>query len=342
MRAGVFTASGRNVEPPTSRARGSANICVETAPTQRVLITGGRGQLASEVVATAPSHWEILALGRAELDITSAATVMAAAARFRPSLVINTAAYTAVDRAESESAEAFALNEAGPANLVAAAEANGFRLMHISTDFVFDGNRPSRTPYRADDITAPLGIYGVSKLAGERRVIESELPGALVVRTAWLYAARGRNFVLTILRALRERDRLSVVADQVGSPTWARSLAETLWKLAGDHEASGVFHWVDGGETTWYDFAVAIQEEALELGLLDAPISIEPVTTGDYPQAATRPAYSALDCSETVGRLGHHQLPWRENLRTMLREIDDLRSGGPAVGPGRQIRGRND
>lgn len=267
---------------------------------------------------------------------------MAATARFRPSLVINTAAYTAVDRAESESSEAFAVNEAGPANLVAAAEANGFRLMHLSTDFVFDGNRPSRRPYRPDDITAPLGIYGASKLAGERRIIEAELPGALVVRTAWLYAARGKNFVLTILRALRERDRLRVVADQVGSPTWARSLAETLWKLAGDREASGVFHWVDGGETTWHGFAAAIQDEAMELGLLDAPIPIEPVATGDYPQAATRPAYSALDCSETVARLGHHQRPWRENLRTMLREIDELRSGRHAVGPGRLNRGSND
>ena len=308
-------------------------LSVGLAP-QRVLITGGRGQLASELLATAPSQWEVFALGRSELDITSAENVMAVASRFRPSLVINTAAYTAVDQAESESSAAFAVNEAGPANLVAAAEAKAFRLIHISTDFVFGGNQRGPRPYRPDDVPAPLSVYGASKLGGERRLIEAGLPGTLILRTAWLYAARGKNFVLTILGALRSRDRLRVVADQIGSPTWARSLAEILWKFAGDRKATGVFHWVDSGETTWYDFAVAIQDEALELGLTDKPIPIERIATGDYPQSAMRPAYSALDCSKTVGRLGQQQQPWQSNLRLMLRQVNELKSAGHAVRPG--------
>jgi dTDP-4-dehydrorhamnose reductase len=259
-------------------------------------------------------------LSRGQLDITSARAVQVETARHRPALVINAAAYTSVDDAEREPTVAFAVNEAGPANLAAASGLNGFRLIHVSTDFVFDGKRTGQ-PYRPSDDARPLGVYGASKLAGERRIADLAPNGSLVVRTAWLYSAIGQNFVGTILRYLRDHKPLRVVTDQIGSPTWARSLAQTLWRFADDADAGGIFHWVDAGETSRYEFALAIQDEALKLGLIGAPVPIEPIPASEYPLPAKRPSYSVLDCTDTVAKLGCTQPPWRENLRAMMAEL---------------------
>jgi len=223
-----------------------------------------------------------------------------------------------VDKAESQPELAFAVNATGPGNLAAAAGEVGARFIHLSTDFVFDGAKSS--PYRPDDRPNPLNIYGASKLAGEVAVREKS-PGALIVRTSWLYAAHGHNFVKTMLRLLAEREQLQVVADQVGTPTWAGFLARALWAAAARPELRGIYHWSDAGVASWYDFALAIQEEALQLGLLSRAIPIEPITTAAYPTAALRPAYSVLDKSSAWRDLAIGGRHWRVALRIMLREL---------------------
>jgi dTDP-4-dehydrorhamnose reductase len=287
---------------------------------RRALVTGAAGQLGWELQRTVPPGWEVTALARTELDITSARAVDVETARYRPDVVINAAAYTSVDEAERKPSLAFAVNETGPANLAAASKMNGFKLLHVSTDFVFDGKRADK-PYRANDDPLPLGTYGASKLAGERRIADLSPATSVVLRTAWLYSAVGQNFVRTILRNLSEGRALRVVADQIGSPTWARSLAEMLWRFADAAEVCGTFHWVDAGETSRYEFALAIQQQALELGLIEAPGTIEPVATSENPSLAKRPGYSVLDCAETVSQFGHLQTPWRDSLRAMMSEL---------------------
>jgi dTDP-4-dehydrorhamnose reductase len=234
-------------------------------------------------------------------------------------VVLNVAAYTKVDQAERERERAFAVNERGVANLAEACAEVGCRLIHISTDYVFDGNKGR--PYQPKDEAAPINAYGQSKLAGEMRALEL-LPDATVIfRTAWLYSRTGNNFVRTILRLLSERDRLGIVADQVGSPTWARGLASILWMAAGDESITGILHWTDEGATSWYDFAVAVKEEGETLGVV-APnrTIIDPITTAEYPSLAMRPRYSVLSSEETSTRLGIVQKPWRLQLRSMLKD----------------------
>jgi dTDP-4-dehydrorhamnose reductase len=282
----------------------------------KALITGAGGQLASELLSTVPHGSMARALGRAEMDVTDPDAIRRALETHRPTLLINAAAYTAVDRAEEEPVLAQAVNGDGPGHLARAAREYGIRLVHVSTDFVFDGRQS--TPYAPSARPAPLGVYGTTKRDGERQVRDVLHDDALIVRTSWVYSRFGHNFVKTMLRLMAERDRLGVVADQVGSPTWARGLAEGLWALAGDG-ITGLWHWSDAGVCSWYDFAVAIQEEALALGLLERAIPVTPVGTADYPTPAARPAYSVLDKTATWERLGPGR-HWRVALRAMLRE----------------------
>jgi dTDP-4-dehydrorhamnose reductase len=284
----------------------------------RVLVTGAHGQVGVALLASAPRAFVVRGVGRAELDITRQDDVSRCVADFRPNVVINAAAYTAVDRAETEQETAARINVDGAANLARAAAAANARLIHISTDFVFDGQRSS--PYRPDDEPAPLCVYGATKLAGERAVREI-LPVVTIVRTSWVYAASGQNFVRTMLRLMRERGRVSVVADQVGTPTSAASLAEVLWQFAARPELSGTFHWTDAGVASWYDFAMAVAEEATATGLLSARPVVEPITTQDYPTAARRPAYSVLDKRATLTALGVPSFHWRERLRAVVQEL---------------------
>jgi dTDP-4-dehydrorhamnose reductase len=285
------------------------------------LITGADGQLGDALRATVPGGWRVLAYGSRALDVADEAATQAAIQRERPDLVINTAAYTAVDAAEAEPERAAAINERGAANVAAAAAEAHARFLHISTDFVFDG-RQGR-PYTPDDATNPLSVYGRTKLAGEREVIRIS-PEALIVRTAWVYSAHRRNFVLSMLKLMHERDAIRVVSDQIGTPTWARSLADAIWSMADIPGMRGVHHWTDAGVASWYDFAVAIQEEALAVRLLERDVRVLPITTADYPTAATRPAFSVLDKTATWAAIGQAPRHWRVNLRHML---EGLRHG---------------
>jgi dTDP-4-dehydrorhamnose reductase len=267
----------------------------------------------------APSHAHIVALGRAELDIADEAAVQRVMAAHRPDAVMNAAAYTAVDRAESDSARAYAVNADGPGYLARACAAQGARLIHVSTDFVFSGE--ACHPYRPGDATAPVSVYGASKRAGEQRVREVLGDAAVIVRTAWVYSRLGNNFVKTMLRLMAEREQLSVVADQVGTPTWAHGLAAALWRVVERPHIAGTLHWTDAGIASWYDFAVAIEEEARHQGLLARRVAVKPIAAIDYPTPAKRPAWSVLDKSAAWQQLDCVGLHWREALRQMLADL---------------------
>ncbi len=263
-----------------------------------------------------PAHCEAIACTSRELDVTNEGMVRSVMKRVRPALVINTAAYTRVDDAEREEDRAFAINAAGAGAVAAAAHQIGARVIHISTDFVFDGS--AGRPYTPEDEPRPLGAYGRTKLAGERLVLERTGGTALIVRTAWVYAAQGHNFVETMLRLMREGQPIGVVYDQVGTPTWARCLAQALWTASEQPDLQGIVHWTDAGVASWYDFAVAIQEEALGAGLLVRAVPIRPLRTEEFPRPARRPSYSVLDKTTGWAALGGAPPHWRVNLRCML------------------------
>jgi dTDP-4-dehydrorhamnose reductase len=285
----------------------------------KVLITGASGQLGLELQASAPALWQIVPCARTDLDIRDASAVERVFAREGPAIVINTAAYTRVDDAEREPELARQINADGARNVAAAAKRVGSRLIHLSTDFVFDGSRAR--PYTPDDPARPLGAYGTTKLAGEREVAAIGGNTSLIVRTAWLYSTRGSNFVLTMLRLMKERESVGVVSDQVGTPTWALGLAQALWKAAERPDVHGILHWTDAGVASWYDFAVAIQEEALALELLPRASAVRALRSEEFPTAARRPAYSVLDKTTGWNALGGPAPHWRSNLRCMLQML---------------------
>jgi dTDP-4-dehydrorhamnose reductase len=270
------------------------------------------------LLETRPDNIEAIACTHADLDIGSAASVHDCVGRQRPAVIINAAAYTAVDKAESEPDVAQRINVEGAGHLAAAARGCGARLIHISTDFVFDG--AASVPYRPDAATRPLSVYGRTKRDGEQAVLDALPEHAIIVRTAWVYAATGANFVRTMLRVMRASGAVRVVADQVGSPTAARSLAETLWRIAGNPEIRGIHHWTDAGVASWYDLAVAIAEEGMALGLLPPEITVTPIVTSDYPTPARRPSYSVLD-KRSLAAYGLSPIHWRKRLRAVLKEI---------------------
>lgn len=284
----------------------------------KILITGSKGQLGLELHRTMPGSYVVHGADVDSLDISDPKAVIGAMREQQPNVVINCAAYTAVDKAETDSERAFAVNAVGPGYLAQAATAMGARLIQVSTDFVFDGTK-SR-PYLPDDATNPISVYGASKLEGEHRVL-AKAPSAVVVRTAWLYSPYGANFVKTMLRLMSERDAIGVIADQVGSPTWAGGLAQCIWTMVRRPEIQGIHHWTDAGVASWYDFAVAIQELGLERGLLKKAILIKPLRTEDYPTPARRPNYSVLEKSQTWSALEGVAPHWREPLKAVLDEI---------------------
>ncbi|HEX5460830.1 MAG TPA: dTDP-4-dehydrorhamnose reductase [Steroidobacteraceae bacterium] len=284
----------------------------------KVLITGAGGQVGRMLLEMRPADIETVACAHADLDIGAGDAVRHCVARHRPAVIINAAAYTAVDKAESEPDTAQRINAEGPRHLAVAARESGARLIHISTDFVFDG--AASVPYRPDSPTHPLSVYGQTKRDGERGVLEALPEQSVIVRTAWVYAATGANFVRTMLRVMRANGAARVVADQVGTPTAARWLAEALWRIAGKPEIRGIHHWTDAGVASWYDFAVAIAEEGAELGLLAPDVAVTPIATSDYPTPARRPSYSVLDKSSLAPH-GLSPTHWRKRLRGVLKEI---------------------
>jgi len=288
-----------------------------------VLVIGGSGQLA-RALARQPSiaGHPIRCLGRADLDATDPAALEAALRAAGPLAIINAAAYTAVDKAESDQAAAQALNAGLPGALAAHAAAHDLPLIHVSTDYVFDGT--GTRPYREDDPIAPLGVYGASKAEGERLVRHA---GArhLILRTAWVWSEDGHNFVKTMLRLGREREEVRVVADQRGSPTYAGDLAAAIATLTANALTApaglawGTYHLTNRGETTWHGFAAAIFAEAAAAGLKTPRLTA--ITTADYPTPARRPAYSVLDTTAAERRLGVAMPDWRISLATAFPKV---------------------
>ncbi len=286
------------------------------ALSSRILVIGRNGQVATSLAqGTWPADTVVVCRGRDDFDLTDPASVLALVQSERPNVIINAAAYTAVDRAETEPDQAYALNREGPAHLAASAAAARVPLIHLSTDYVFDGSKAE--PWIEDDPVAPLGVYGASKAAGERAVRE-RLEAHLILRTSWVHAPFGSNFVRTMLRLGRERPELGVVDDQIGRPTYAPDLAEALIALAmklaaGERHGFGTFHLGGGGESvSWYGFATAIFARAAALGAT-VP-RLRPITTADYPTPARRPAHSTLSGARIQAVHGVALRPWSEAL----------------------------
>jgi len=279
-----------------------------------VLVVGARGMLGTDLMELLSRDETVHPVGVdiAELDITDALSVEECLDREGPDIAINCAAFTDVDGCESQEGAARAVNALGPEFLARACAARGIRLVHVSTDYVFDGRK--KEPYLPDDMPNPLSAYGRTKLAGERAVA-AHCPDHLVVRTAWLYGEHGKNFVRTMLRLARERDRLRVVSDQVGSPTFTRDLAKLLRALALS-DAVGVTHATNAGSCSWYEFAREI------VRLAGLPAHVQPIPASEYPTAAQRPANSVLDCSRTDRITGMARRHWREALAEFINQIE--------------------
>lgn len=289
----------------------------------RVLITGAHGQVGHELMRLVPSGFKAFGLGSAKLDITDAARVATVVEQTQPELIINAAAYTAVDKAESEWEKAYAINRDGVRHLAKAAQRLDIPLFHISTDYVFAGD--ASEPYREQDATDPSGVYGASKLEGEQALREI-CSRYMILRTSWVFGAHGGNFVKTMLRLGRERDELSVVADQQGCPTSAASIATALWALAKQYQRAGSLHWglyhyTGVPACSWYDLAREIFKQAYKLGLISNVPTVNSITTADFPTPAKRPAWSVLDSSQLQEVYGIAPADWHDELRSMLLDI---------------------
>lgn len=283
------------------------------------LIIGKSGQLARELIDVMPSNINAVALGKANIDLFSRHDIENKITNSKASVVINASAYTAVDNAEDDKVNAYALNEEAVINLASICNHLKIRLIHISTDFVFDGQ--ASTPYLPDNLPEPISIYGKSKLAGEKAILNIAPEFGTIVRTSWLYSRHGNNFVKTMLNLMKSRDSLNIVCDQYGSPTCAKGLAEFIWDLSKQTKALPIYHWCDSGVTSWFDFAVSIQDYAFELGILNKKINIGPIPASDYPTKAKRPLYSALNC--TSSNKIKPQAKWQESLKLMLNKLKE-------------------
>ncbi len=293
----------------------------------RILLTGANGQVGWELSNRGGQRGlEILALDRADLDITDPVSVSEEVNRSGVSLVVNAAGYTAVDEAESEPELAFAVNRDGPAYLASACGKVGIPLVHISTDYVFDGQK--KGAYLETDPVSPLSVYGKSKAAGEVAVRE-HLREHLILRTGWVYGVHGHNFVKTMLRLGREREVVQVVTDQYGCPTYAADLAETILRIAaqvleGRQVHWGTYHYCGKGVTSWHGFAEEIFRLASQYTSLKVK-RIEPISTAEYPTPAKRPANSVLDCSLVEKEFGIRSRPWSESLARMIKEMFSIK-----------------
>ncbi|MBI1904813.1 MAG: dTDP-4-dehydrorhamnose reductase [Rhodocyclales bacterium] len=296
----------------------------------KLLVTGANGQVGYELVRSLMPLGEVVALTRGDCDLTRPEAIARAIGAHKPDVIVNAAAYTAVDRAESEEDLATRINGEAPRALALAARSVGALLLHYSTDYVFDGDKD--TPWDETDPVSPLNAYGRSKLAGERAIMAS---GAdfIILRTTWVFAARGANFVRTMLRLGRERETLKVVADQFGAPTWARNIADASAHVvmavqrerAEGRFASEVLHLASQGQTSWHGFATEIYAEfgRQRPGAVLRVRAVEPIPSSEYPTSARRPANSRLDCSRLASRFGIRLPPWRDALARCLEEIGE-------------------
>ncbi|WAT29060.1 dTDP-4-dehydrorhamnose reductase [Pseudomonas sp. GXZC] len=287
----------------------------------KILITGQHGQVSRELQQRLQGLGELIVLGRDQLDLAKPEQIRQQVRDHRPGLLLNAAAHTAVDLAESEPDAAFAINAIAPGVLAEEAKTLGIPLIHYSTDYVFDGSKPA--PYTEADTPNPLGVYGQSKLAGEQAI--AAVGGQyLILRTSWVYSSHGKNFLLTMQRLLREKPQMRIVADQIGAPTWAGSIANSTRALierwqAGKSGKWGIYHLSAAGETSWFGFAEAIGEHLREQG--KACAELEPIPSSAYPTPAKRPLNSRLDCSR-LQQQWHVSLPhWQDALRECLAEL---------------------
>ena len=284
----------------------------------KILITGQHGQVSRELQQRLQGLGELVVLGRDQLDLANPEQIRQQVRSHRPGLIINAAAHTAVDQAENEPDIAFAINATAPGVLAEEAKALGIPLIHYSTDYVFDGSKPA--PYTEDDVPNPLGVYGASKLAGEQAI--AAVGGQyLILRTSWVYSSHGKNFLLTMQRLLQEKPHMRIVADQIGAPTWAGTIADSTRALierwqAGQAGEWGVYHLTAQGETSWFGFSQAIGEQLLAEG--KACAALEGIPASEYPTPAKRPLNSRLDCSRLQQQWQVSQPQWREALRECL------------------------
>ncbi|MEL6580856.1 MAG: dTDP-4-dehydrorhamnose reductase [Cyanobacteria bacterium J06621_12] len=294
----------------------------------KILLIGTTGQVGQELQRTLPNAGEVIGVDRRSVDLTQTEQIRGCIQEIKPDVIVNAAAYTAVDKSESEIDLAMAINAAAPTEMAIAAQEIGAKLLHISTDYVFNGQ--NHTPYLESDTTDPLGVYGHSKLLGEIGVQEN-CDRHLILRTAWVYGSRGHgNFVKTMLRLGAERTELKVVADQVGSPSWSYDIATAITQLISgslvDESIQGIYHYTNSGVASWYDLAVATFAEAKELGF---PLKIErvlPITTAEFPTPTARPAYSVLSKAKITAATGAYPPYWRDSLGQMLTEWQSLNS----------------
>lgn len=289
-----------------------------------IVVTGATGQLGQTLArqwAEEPvlPNYRLLALDREQLDLSKVDGIAGVLSELKPVVIVNTAAYTQVDRAESESLDAYLVNEAGTAALASWVAQNDAKLIHISTDFVFDGE--SSAPYLPGHETEPLGAYGASKLAGEKKIQAIAGDKSTIVRTSWLYSEYGNNFVKTMLRLMAEKDELSVVDDQVGSPTSTHGLANLIFAMIRQQTYQGIYHWTDGGNISWFEFAQEIQRQALQEGLLNRAIPLKPISSSEYPTAARRPAYSVMDRSHTLADFECPTQHWKAHLAEVIQAL---------------------
>jgi len=289
----------------------------------KILVTGAKGQLGNDLVLLLEATGFTAAVfSSAELDISDAAAVLETVKKAKPGIIINPAAYTKVDLAENEKDLAYAVNSHGAENLARAAKEAGCPIVHVSTDFVFDGRAP--VPYAEEAGVNPLSVYGASKLAGEK-FVASAIAEHVIVRTSWLYGVEGHNFVKTVLRLASEREVLRIVYDQAGTPTWSADLAAAIVGICKSIESGkkpwGTYHYSNEGVASWYDFAVAICEEAQSIGMPLKYKRVEPILTAEYPLPAARPAYSVLHKAKIKKTFGIEIPHWRSSLSKMLKEL---------------------
>ena len=282
----------------------------------KIIVIGKSGQLAWELSQLSSEEHEIVCLGRNDIDLQDVSIISARLQEYQASGVINASAYTAVDKAESDVDNAFMLNAKAAGNLARACKDLTIPFVHISTDFVFHGDKGS--PYLPADEINPLGVYGASKAQGEQFIANVYPERSCIIRTSWVYSTHGNNFVKTMLNLMNTKPDLSVISDQIGSPTYAKGLAKVCIASLTDH-INGIHHYTDTGVASWFDFAVAIQRMGLQLGLLDKKIPIKPITTAQYPTPAKRPHYSVLDKSSLASALPEFKFShWQEQLHTMM------------------------
>ncbi|MEX0963725.1 MAG: dTDP-4-dehydrorhamnose reductase [Pseudohongiellaceae bacterium] len=299
--------------------------------TGTIVVTGATGQLGQTLTrrwAEAPiAQFSFIALDRSALDLAEPDRMAAVLNELKPAVIVNAAAYTQVDKAESDSAAAYAVNDSAVAAMAAWAAHNGAKILHISTDFVFDGAGTS--PYLPSQQPKPLGVYGASKLAGEKQLMslaedcseDSSENCSAIIRTSWLYSEYGNNFLKTMLSLMAAREELAVVSDQLGSPTSTHSLAQLLFAMIQRGEYSGIYHWSDGASISWFEFAREIQRQALQKGLLAHEIPIRPITSSEYPTAAQRPAYSVLDRGRAQAQFDCPAQDWKQLLSAVLDKL---------------------